>query len=375
MNTVKILHCADVHIGAEQSFLGFKAESRRRETLLTFEKIVDLCQENEVQVLLISGDLFDSNNIPNSFFEAVFSKIKAFPDLNVVYVAGNHDFLGSRSPFLKSGLPKNLYVLKTEESFVSFPELNLRVYGRSFESAFLKGKSVPGLVATDDGMINISLLHGELTNDLSSDYNAITKDYIENSKMDYIALGHIHKRSDIGKIGDTYFAYPGCPEGQGFDELGQKGVLMGEIGKGICNLQFVPTSRRQHILEKIDLTDVPLISADYILNYLEQKYGDSYIENLYKIELSGSISPETVIDCEDITARLNEKVYFAKIKNDTTIKFDLDAIAKEQSLKGIFVKNMLEKIRNADENDKHKYEYALNLGLKAFSGEVKFNEN
>ena len=375
MNTVKILHCADVHIGAEESFLGVKAESRRRETLLTFEKIVDLCHDNEVQVLLIAGDLFHSNNIPNSFFEAVISKIKAFPDLKVVYVAGNHDFISPRSPFSKSGLPKNLYILKTEESFVSFPELNLRVYGRSFESAFLKGKSVPDLVATDDSMINISLLHGELTSDLSSNYNAITKDYIENSKMDYIALGHVHKRSDIGKIGDTYFAYPGCPEGQGFDELGEKGVLMGDIGKGICDLQFIPTFRRQHVLEKIDLTDIPVISADFILGYLEQKYTKAYTENLYKIELLGSISPETVIDCEDITARLNERVYFAKIKNSTTLKLDLEVLSKEQSLKGIFVKKMLEKIEGADENDKKKYEYALNLGLKAFSGEVNFNEN
>lgn len=375
MNSVKILHCADIHIGAEESFLGIKAESRRRETLLTFEKIVDLCQENEVQVLLIAGDLFDSNNVPSSFCESVISKIKSYPNLKVVYVAGNHDFLSSRSPFLKTGLPQNLYVLGTQESSVSFPELNLNVYGRSFESAFLKGKSVPDLVATDDSMINISLLHGELTSDLSSNYNAITREYIETSKMDYIALGHIHKRSDIGKIGDTFFAYPGCPEGQGFDELGLKGVLMGEIGKGICDLQFIPTSRRQHILEKIDLTDIPLISADYILGYLEQKYGDTYAENLYKIELSGSVSPDTEIDLEGITARLNEKLYFAKIKNSSTLKLDLETIAKEQSLKGIFVKKMLEKIASADENDKQKYKYALNLGLKAFSGEVKFNEN
>ena len=177
------------------------------------------------------------------------------------------------------------------------------------------------------------------------------------------------------KIGNTYFAYPGCPEGQGFDELGEKGVLMGDIGKGICDLQFIPTSRRQHILEKIDLTDIPVISADFILGYLEQKYTKAYTENLYKIELLGSISPETAIDCEDITARLNERVYFAKIKNSTTLKLDLEALSKEQSLKGIFVKKMLEKIESANENDKKKYEYALNLGLKAFSGEVNFNEN
>ena len=150
---------------------------------------------------------------------------------------------------------------------------------------------------------------------------------------------------------------------------------MGDIGKGICDLQFIPTSRRQHILEKIDLTDIPVISADFILGYLEQKYTKAYTENLYKIELLGSISPETVIDCEDITARLNERVYFAKIKNSTTLKLDLEVFSKEQSLKGIFVKKMLEKENTAPKEEKATIRNALKLALKAFMTEVKYNED
>ncbi len=243
MNTVKILHCADVHIGAEESFLGVKSELRRRETLLTFEKIVDLALENNVKVLLIAGDLFNSNSIENSFFEGVISKIKSANKLKVVYCAGNHDPLNSRSPFTKSNLPQNLYILGTQETVLSFEDLNLRVYGRSFQSAFLEGKSAPTLIPPNDDTINISLMHGELFGDINSRYNPISRDYINASKMDYIALGHIHKKSDIEKAGDTYFAYSGCPEGQGFDELGEKGVFIGEIGKGCCNLKLTPTSR------------------------------------------------------------------------------------------------------------------------------------
>ena len=67
METVKILHCADLHIGAAESFLGALAKSRRAETLITFEKIISLAKEEEVKLLLIAGDLFDSNNIEESF--------------------------------------------------------------------------------------------------------------------------------------------------------------------------------------------------------------------------------------------------------------------------------------------------------------------
>ncbi len=372
MNTVKILHCADVHIGAEESFLGVKSELRRRETLLTFEKIVDLALENDVKVLLIAGDLFNSNSIENSFFEGVISKIKSANKLKVVYCAGNHDPLNSRSPFTKSNLPQNLYILGTQETVLSFEDLNLRVYGRSFQSAFLEGKSAPTLIPPNDDTINISLMHGELFGDINSRYNPISRDYINASKMDYIALGHIHKKSDIEKAGDTYFAYSGCPEGQGFDELGEKGVFIGEIGKGICNLKFTPTSRRLHITEKIDVTDKELF-ADYILSFLSRKYGENFGENLYLIELTGEIAEDARIDLADISARLYDRVYFAKVKNRTKHNIDLKALAKEKTLKGIFVKNMLKKIETAE--DKERYERALSLGLNAFLGEVKFDEN
>lgn len=372
METVKILHCSDIHIGAEESFLGVRAESRRRETLLTFERVVDLCLENDVKVLLIAGDLFNSNNIENSFFDDVLRKIKLANGLKVIFAAGNHDPLTPRSPFTRENLPENLFVLGSQETVFSFPELNLRVYGRSFETAFMQGKTSLDLVPEKDDVINISVLHGELTSDLSSQYNAITREYIENSQMDYIALGHVHKRSEIEKIGNTYFAYSGCPEGQGFDELGEKGVYMGEIGKGICNLEFVKTARRQHITEKIYISDKE-ISAEFILEYLKEKYGENYSENLYKIELVGETDGNSQINISDLTARLSERLYFVKIKDKTQIKIDLNALSQEKTLKGIFVKKMLEKINSCE--DKEKYETALKLGLKAFAGEVKYDEN
>ena len=370
METVKILHTGDIHIGAEESFLGEKAEIRRRETLLTFERIIDLGVENKAHLILIAGDLFHSNNIESSFIDAVLSKIKSC-SIPVLYVAGNHDPLNASSPFRKFAIPENLYIFGTDETVFTFEDLGVKVFGHSFESSFLKGKSIPDLKG-DDCYINISLLHGELTTDLNSPYNAITKEYILASNMDYIALGHIHKRSDIGKIGDTHFAYCGCPEGQGFDELDVKGVYIGEIGNNFCDLQFIPTSKRRHIEEKIDIS----LSDDAvktILETLEAKYGENYGDHLYKIKLSGEIDEDDGLDIAHIAARLSEKLYFVKVRDNRNKKIDLEYLAKEKTLKGIFVKKMLEKKENAEE--KEKYQKALKLGLSAFSGEVKFDED
>ncbi len=371
MNSVKILHTADIHIGAADAFLGANADSRRFETLLTFENIIDLGAQNGVDIIAIAGDLFDTSSVDTVFSNAVLKKIESIPQIKVVYCAGNHDPLNSNSPFLNNPLPQNLYVLPENDTCFTFDNLKARVYGRSFTATHLAGEEEFSLQVPRDDYINIMVQHGELKGDLNSDYNAITPRFIKKSGMDYIALGHVHKHTPIGKIENTAFAYCGCPEGQGFDELDEKGIYLGEVQKGKADLKFVPVSKRKHLHEKIDITDTDDISAQ-IINILKEKYND-FENHLYKIELIGDIPEYLNINLSEITARLSEKLYFVKVKDSTEYKIDLEALSKETTLKGIFVKNMLSKMKDTDNPEQIKK--ALKLGLKAFSSEVKYNEN
>ena len=371
MNSVKILHMADMHIGMSCSFLGASADKRRFETLVTFENIIDLGAKNNVDIIAIAGDLFDSNDIENVFFESVFSKIATVPQIKVIYCAGNHDPLNSSSPFLNRNLPQNLYVLGGKDSLITFNDIKTRVYGRSFETVHLSGEEAFSLNVPQDDYINLMVQHGELKGDLNSDYNAITPKFIKTCGMDYIALGHVHKATPIGKIDNTFFAYCGCPEGQGFDELDEKGVYLGEISKGKCDLQFTAVSKRRHIHEKIDITDITDITA-HILKVLGDNHPD-FAENLYKIELVGLIPEDLGLNLDQLTARLSNHLYFVKLKDSTEYKIDYEALAKETTLKGVFVKNMLAKIK-ANPQDTT-LQNALKIGLRAFSSEVKYNEN
>ncbi len=376
MNTLKILHCADVHIGAAESFLGAGSDARRYETLMTFERIVDLAISRRVKLVAIAGDLFDCNTVEQRFAEAVLAKIAEASDIKFIFAAGNHDPLDSQSPFLNRTLPDNLYVLGAADECVVFEEMGLKVYGRSFGSTHLKGEERLSLAA-DSNYINILVQHGELKSDLNSDYNAITPAFVKNSGMDYIALGHVHKRTEIGRIGDTFFAYCGCPEGQGFDELDEKGVYLGEIGKGVCDLEFVPIAKRRHIHEKIDISACCENGeiATAIIDRLKEKQGENYRENLYKIELIGGISAETQIVLPELESRLSAELYFVKLRDNTEFTLDLEALSNEPTLKGVFVKKMLAKIASATDEEQRLYKKALNLGLKAFRSEVKYNED
>ena len=374
MNTVKILHCADIHIGAKESFLGPLAAGRRAETLITFERIIDLGVKSSVDAVVIAGDLFDSNNVEQSFASSVLNKIASVPDLKVIFAAGNHDPLTQTSPFSSDKLPDNLFVLKPYDDCIGFEDCGFRIYGRSFDSVYMKGESDFSLKPPKDEIINIMVLHGELNNDLGACYNPITENFMKNSGMDYIALGHVHKRTEPILSGKTYYAYSGCPEGQGFDECDEKGVYIIKAGKETCEAEFCPIAKRRHIRESIDITglETPAEIALSVLKSLEEKYKSGFSDNLYRIELTGT---SHLPDLPEITARLADKVYFVKLKDLTEPYINYDELSKEISLKGLFVKNMLGKIESAQESEKPTLKSALRLGLKAFTSEVAFDED
>ena len=90
-NEIKILHCADLHLGAEFSSLGNKASQRKREGFQVFEDIVSLCKEESVEFLLIAGDLFDHLHIDSQIITEVIDQFAGIPDTVVAIAPGNHD--------------------------------------------------------------------------------------------------------------------------------------------------------------------------------------------------------------------------------------------------------------------------------------------
>ena len=371
---MKLLHTADLHIGAELSYLDNLAESRKYEVLEVFRNICSLCVKENVEFCLIAGDLFDSNAAAAVFAEPVFRYISETKNTNFLYVAGNHDPLDSVSPFKTLPLPENLTVFGEVYETKEFPEQKVRAMGRSFSHSSMDFTPAPAM--PQDGIINLMLLHTDF-GAKDSRYNPITADFVENCGADYLALGHIHKRTAVEQIGSTYLSYSGCPEGQGFDETGEKGVYIGILNKDGCRLHFTPCSNRMHFVKKIDLSEAT--STDdaerIVLDALLLEAGEKYDRHLYKLLLTGTPENLSGINVPELISRLKAKLYFVKVKNRLKPRLDLDLLSKEISLKGLFVSRCLEKIKAADENDKKRLIDALYLGLDAFDGEVAHDED
>ena len=382
MSKIKILHCADVHIGAELVSIGNKARQRKEEILMTFDNIVSICKDESIQLLLIAGDLFQGSNMDKNIVRGVKKSLGNIHNTIVAISPGNHDYISIDSPFLDEDWPDNVYIFKSKLEFIEFKEIGLRVWGAGFTSTYVTSSMLDKVDVPSDDMVNICVIHGDLISDnMASNYNPISLTQIRFSGMDYIALGHIHKRSQVLNVQNTYYSYSGCPEGQGFDELGEKGVYVGTITKGKCDLEFRITCKRMNVELPVDISGASTNNevSEIILKTIKIKYGQFYSKHLYKVILEGDLDANFKLDFEAVGIRLENEVYFIKFRDETHIEIDIKYLAKEASLKGIFVKKILEKINKSIDSGKddsaNQYRKALYIGLKAFDGEVGYNEN
>ncbi|MBQ6816187.1 MAG: DNA repair exonuclease [Clostridia bacterium] len=377
-NNIRFLHTADLHLGAELSNLKEQSAERNAEMLLCLERIFALAKNEGASLLLIAGDLFENNSVPKAIFNTFLNCVETNSNITVVFAAGNHDPLTADSPFLTHTLPQNLLVLDTQDCILEPENLPVRIYGKSFKSIYEQGSNSFSLPVIKDEKINIMVLHAELGSVTNGNYNPITRNFLETSGMDYIALGHIHAFSGVEKIGSTHFCYSGTPEPHGFDEGGIKGVVLGEFTGKTLKTKFIETAERSFNTVNVDISDKQnsAEAAEQILAVLRERYGQSFGKNFYKIILDGFVGENANFNNTEILKRISPFVYYAKIRNNTKIKVDLNVLKNENSLKGIFVKTMLKKIESeTDSFNKEKLEKALYLGLSAFNAEVNLVEN
>lgn len=378
MEKIKVLHCADLHLGSELSSISGKSKERQQELLRTFRRITNLCNDEKVDVLLIAGDLFEGSNVDTQVISLVKEYIGNIKDCVVAISPGNHDYVSLDSPYLDSDWPENTVIFKGDFESKVFKEKGFVLHGFGFESTYVRQEKIVPVKEEFRDLINLCVIHGDLVTGLSeSAYHPITVTALEDSHMDYVAMGHIHKRTPILKANKTAYAYAGCPDGRGFDELEEKGVYLGSVSKGRVDFSFVPMSSRLFVEEIVDISDETNTSGveKLILKKLHHKYGEEYSRHYYKIRLRGNLPEDHSIFFDGLKTDLQEVLYYVTLREETGLDLNLDALKEESSLKGIFVRKMLDRIQEAKKSENTKkdveeLEKALDYGLKAFEGRV-----
>ncbi len=360
------LHTADIHLDSAFSahFDAKHAEMRRREVLRCLSGIIE--RAKEVDLLLISGDLFDSKTPSAETVSFLKRKFAELGKTRVFIAAGNHDPYSAGSVYAKEDFGSNVHVFATYPECIEIPELSTRVFGASFGDAFCDDTIEFSPIEKEDGIADIMVLHGDLTSvGGNSRYNPIDKSFIENCGADYLALGHIHKRSEVLRVKSTYYAYPGVPEGRGFDECGDMGCYIGNISNGAVNAEFERTCIRRMYRTEVDISGVTdnLGAAEVVTREIE-KLGSP--EDMYRIILTGRTA-RGFLNPDIIKEELSSRVYHLEIRDETRGDYDIEQIAAQNTLCGEFVRIMQRKMQEsgADSDVLHK---AMALGIDTLLG-------
>ena len=326
---IKFLHAADLHLDAPFAALSpEQAAERRREQRAFLTELAEAANTHDCDLVLLAGDLFDSAGASDETLLALQRTLSAIR-APVFISPGNHDCLLPGSAYLTEVWPENVHIFKTDEiEAVELPEKNLRVYGAGFTARFEK-PLLEGFHAKSDGMTNLMVVHGNPTQ-AASPYNPITQAQLEASGLDYLALGHIHQASGLLRCGKTCYAWPGCAMGRGFDELGQKGVYLGEISDSGVRLDFLPLPGRKYEILRVEAEPV---------------------------------------DVPALQAALAPRFYALTVRDETRPRRALWEGAEEDTLRGLFLQALKAQYDAAEnESDRHMIALAARCGCAAMDG-------
>ena len=367
---MKIIHTGDIHLDSPfTSFDPIEAEKRRNALRAAFSSMILYAKTEKVDLFLICGDLFDDECVTKDTCLALCKEMASVPDCSFIITPGNHDPYRENSPYRLVSFPDNVYIFSSPDiTKVEIGNTGVCIYGSAYLSDSKDAYSMMKAPLIDKTKINIYMHHGDL-DAMNSPYFPISSRQIEESGFDYIALGHIHKGTEIKKLGSTYFAYCGCIEGRDFGECGYKGAIVGEIEKNSVNLRHVRFSSKRYEVITCDVTGCESFS-DCMADIAEKctPYGD---DTLLRVELCGVVSEGFSADVQALSGIVKAPFYL-EIKDRTAALLNMKKLKEDKTLAGEFYRALEEKLFSADEEEKRIAEEALKYGLRAIYGlEIK----
>lgn len=340
---MKILHTADWHLDAP---LLEYPDSLRQALAALPGQIFELTRREGCDLVLLSGDLFDGAYTARSY-QDLRDVLKAM-EVPVFIAPGNHDFCGPQSPWKQELWPENVHIFGASRmESVVLPELDCRVYGAGFERMDCL-PLLAGFRADCAQRYTIGIFHGDPTQ-ADSPYNPVTLQQVQNSSLDYLALGHIHKAGSF-TAGKTLCAWPGCPMGKGFDEQGEKGVYIVTLEDSVSVRFFPLDTPRFYDLQAENLDSVlpPVGNSDF-----------------YRVTLVGC--------CEEPDLEQLRKQYAhfpnLQLRDRTTRPVDVWGSLGEDSFEGVYFGLLKRAMDEADEPEKEDILLAATLSRQLLDGQ------
>ena len=363
--TLRFIHAADLHL--DSPFTGIKAAAPENvatalysATFDSYNNIIDLCITEQVDALLVAGDIYDgadrSLRAQRAFIDGLRSLDAA--GIRSFVCHGNHDPLDGWEARLS--YPDGCHRFGSEfEAVPLFPDEPERalIYGISYPTRDVYDNLVSQLGQVDEAAFTVGLLHANVGGNTDHAlYAPCSLDDLAQSGIDYWALGHVHTRQVLRERAPTV-VYPGNPQGRHPNETGARGVYLVEVdATGSVNLDFRPTDTVRWERVSIDIsaleTEQDLLNEidDTIQNRLDGAEGRSVVARMTltgRGELNRFLRQTGAADdlLEGVNNQWAERVPFTwceRIEDESAAAIDRDAMRSGEDF-------LAEVLRTADQ--------------------------
>ncbi len=366
---LRFLHCSDIHL--DSPFTGLsaeKSEERRRMLRNSFMQLMQYVRESNIDVVLMSGDVFDTRYATNTTAEVLIREFNNCPDTDFIISPGKHDFYND-NPIYKSGrLPKNCFVFNSDSlSRFDFQDNNVTVYGWAFMNGEMHTNPIIDRHVDDNSRVNILCAYADLNGSTDSDSCPISSQDLKRFGADFYALGSRHEAGRFMSIGASKYAYCGSLECTGFDEPGLGGANIITIdysdGEITIDNKSVSFGHVRFKTESVDITGVN--TSNEIINRISRMISDKKYdhETALRVELVGSVDPRFVVPKNIESDAFG--LYFFQLVDKTLPIYGTERFKRDMSVAGEIYRKFLPDIKSSDENVSLRAARAFRIALAA----------
>lgn len=336
-----------MHLGAKPDAGKSYSEARGAEIWNTFAKVIDVCETQEIDLLLIAGDLFHRQPLLRELKEVnyLFSKLTR---TKVVFIAGNHDYMKWNSYYRTFQWNSNVYPLLGDQlEAAEFPKLETCIYGFSYYQKEIRENKYRTAKPWGKQKYEILLAHGG-----DESHIPVKREELNTLGYDYIAMGHIHKP---GAIEENKIRYSGALEPIDKNDTGVHGYIYGEIKNDTLKTKFIPFALREYVHMEIKVEEYMTVAQ--IRETIKQKIEEKGEQNIFKIILNGF----TDLDEEFLFSGIDVFDNVIEIISNVKPAYKLEKL-KEQNQNNLLGR-YIESLENS-EPDSIEYQ-ALYIGVEA----------
>lgn len=356
---MKLLLFSDLHLDMPFKWAGPVLARKRRQSLRdALRRIASLAGEAGVDALLCGGDLYEQecySSDTGEFLRTTFGELSPLP----VYIApGNHDWFGPASLYRRVAWTPNVRIFERDRLTPFTLTDGLTLWGAAHRAPANTDGFLDGF-AVDRGGVHLALFHGSERRLLAfqesgkASHAPFDAADLERSGIHHAFLGHYHNPRD-----EVRYTYPGNPEPLSFGETGERGAVIATVnGDG----SVVPERRR------VATTEITDLDVDVTGCCGEQDVRDrvaaarSGVPGLLRITLQGELGPDVDVRPQDLG---DPAAGFAVRTGSIRVAYDLEMIRQEQTVRGQFVRDVLDSAELSEEERQR----VVVTGLRALEG-------